>query len=390
MKIEIYGGSSVNKGAYLMILAAQKALSERYQNAVFAIDPGEGMAPQERALRQIRYVYSLEPLQPRLKPWLRTATLLTDGIGLKHVKKQYGLVTRSESAALIDISGYRYGDFWGERTIRNFTKLAAFYHKKGKPVIMLPQMFGPFEKPAVRAAFGEALKYVTKVYARDAISYQALANNFDIADRLHKAPDFTVGLKGDTVEAGKVAYLVPNSKVFAKADVGGERYLASLQTAYETFRSYGLQCRILLFDTAETDKKLLQVLLERLQPEGDDAVVTEADPLRLKAMLGAARIIFSSRFHACICGLSSLVPVLTYGWAHKYEAMHADFDVSELIVDAADPSQDIIRKTKLLMEQGEDVHQRLQRSRDNLTAQTRQMWQDVFAVLDACPHTTSI
>lgn len=383
MIVEIYGGSSVNKGAYLMVLAVQQALRERFGEVTFAMDPGERMPFEERALRGLRYTYSLEPLYPRGRLLLRKATLATDRFVSPRQKDLCGLVARADCDALLDVSGYRYGDFWGAGTVWIFAELAAHYHKQGKPVILLPQMFGPFNQPKVKAAFARVLKHTTLAYAREETSRKVVADHFNVGARLKLAPDFTIGLGKPQAVTEKVAYLVPNSKVFSKPEIGGERYLACLQRACELFQSHGLKCRLLLFDTAPEDRKLLAVLVDKLRLSDPDAIVTETDPLRLKAMLGAATLIFSSRFHACVCGLSSHVPVLTYGWAHKYQALHEDFDVPELIVDAADPCADITSKVDRLMQDRETVRQHLAQAAEKLTAKNRTMWEEIFAVIES-------
>ena len=55
-------------------------------------------------------------------------------------------------SALVDASGFAFGDQWGPGPSRQMGRLFGSYARAGKPVVLLPQAFGPFQEPEVAEA----------------------------------------------------------------------------------------------------------------------------------------------------------------------------------------------------------------------------------------------
>lgn len=50
-------------------------------------------------------------------------------------------------------------------------------------------------------------------------------------------------------------------------------------------------------------------------------------------MIGACDLMLGSRFHALIAALSSGVPAVAIGWAHKYPELLGEFGMERLVFD---------------------------------------------------------
>ena len=61
-------------------------------------------------------------------------------------------------------------------------------------------------------------------------------------------------------------------------------------------------------------------------------IVSESDPLVLKAIIGNSKLIISSRYHGLINALYQSVPVIATGWSHKYEALMNEYSLGDYLI----------------------------------------------------------
>jgi polysaccharide pyruvyl transferase WcaK-like protein len=94
--------------------------------------------------------------------------------------------------ALIDISGFAFSEQWGTKKTLDFLKLAQYYKRQGKPVILLPQAFGPFTNQLIREKIRAIIDVSTLTFVRDDQSYQYLKDANVPASKLIKSPDITI------------------------------------------------------------------------------------------------------------------------------------------------------------------------------------------------------
>lgn len=385
LNIEIHGAGSRNKGALLMIHAVVRAFEERGVEARFAVDPMEGLAFEDRARLGIRYIYSLRPLLPRryARSLLEKTTLFTDGFFRQTQLERWGQISRSRCDALIDISGYRYGDYWGLQPAHSFSRLANFYARRRKPVVILPQMLGPFNQPSLRKMFGSIIKVSSLVFARDPSSRGMLDEAYSNSPCLRQAPDITIPLgvcSGN--ELSESAAIVPNFRVYKTPETGGEKYLVFLQTAFEVLREAGMKPFFLIHESGPEDRALGELVLKRMGRAPGSAIVEEHCPLMLKKKLGRCSVVVSSRFHACVSALSSGVPTLTVGWAHKYEMLHADFGVSEMVLDPNQATDCFPHKLGMIQTHRAQYREQLRDRAMVLGDAVHKMWDEVFDCLE--------
>jgi colanic acid/amylovoran biosynthesis protein len=131
-----------------------------------------------------------------------------------------------------------------------------------------------------------------------------------------------------------------------------------------------------------SDLKLARQLAEQL-PSPAVPILQEDDPRRLKAVLSGAKLIVGSRFHSIVGALSSSVPCIALGWAHKYQAIMEDFGVAELMVHDRDPPErltQMVRET-LRSEGYTRLRTTLRIRKDALRRLSHEMWQHVRKTL---------
>lgn len=328
---ELQGAETTNKGAHLMALTVIdrfQRLSTRVEACVYP-----RAAPRELVANPLRvlWVFPPEPARSRrgrMKAGLRDA--LMRRLLAPSDLRRYGLVERHKLSGLVDISGYAYGDAWPHAARR--VELAESYRKKRQPVVLLPQMFGPFETSRSRSELERLFEASSLLCARDAVSFAEVEAVVGKSDKLALAPDITIGF-GSASPLGPAerhgAILIPNEKVLIKKQSEwGASYRRRLLAAIEKLQVLGEEVTLLVHESGGGDAELARGLAE--EAGGAVRVRTSDDPLELKHVLGRARLVIGSRYHSLVSALSMGTPAIALGWAHKYETLQADFGVPEL------------------------------------------------------------
>jgi colanic acid/amylovoran biosynthesis protein len=113
MIIEIRGVQFENKGAQLMLHAVLQQLSDRLPTATVALRPNAGTTYRElcsvAALIKVplrKQAVDLNPLSYSWPTWLDVAL------------QNFGVVAEGSVDAVLDASGFAYGDRWGSAALR--------------------------------------------------------------------------------------------------------------------------------------------------------------------------------------------------------------------------------------------------------------------------------
>jgi colanic acid/amylovoran biosynthesis protein len=260
----------------------------------------------------------------------------------------------------------------------------------GKPVILLPQAFGPFERPPGRDAALRAVGAARLVFARDEASLGHLRSIGAPMDRVRRAPDFTADLPGRPPARpdewrDRVA-IVPNVMMTTATDgPSAAAYLPFLAAAVAAVREGGLEPIVVLHEST-ADRALADELAGLA---GELRIVAEPDPLALKGILGACRLVVASRFHAIAAALSGGVPVLATGWSHKYQALLAAYDVPDLLLPV-DANASAVRERMPPLLDGarrNEVLARIGAAARRMGSEVRGMWSQVRRELGAADAT---
>jgi colanic acid/amylovoran biosynthesis protein len=338
--IEIKGVQFVNKGAQLMLLAILHELRARHPAAQVALAPNRNSPFAARAR-----LGALQSLALHWRGWDASAAAywLPESLGARLL--QYGIVTEAATDAVLDASGFAYGDPWPERNLARAAAEIVRYARHRRPYVFLPQAFGPFERAGSgRRRFGDALTQATLIFARDPGSWQHLARlDARLASSLRIAPDFTMQLPGDvsaigrwSVEPGTVL-LIPNAHMLSSSPQQGPwpaSYASFMAGLGWRCRAAGVTARLLNHEGAD-DAALCQLIA---RTAGGLDIIEEPDPLAVKGIIGAAAAVVCSRYHGCVSALAQAVPCLATSWSHKYAALYDEFGVPEWLVQEPDPA----------------------------------------------------
>ncbi len=336
--VEIRGPWLANKGDALMLQAVVAALGGRF---ALAAEGGLGTARLPRGAGVERLAWGGVEEARLSKGWMtrtRRAQALRDAALLalpERARRALRLRGGREVRGLIDASGFAYGDQWGPERMRRRAAYYAMLKGSGVRLVLAPQALGPFERPEIRDAARALLAPFERAYARDGRSKRHL-DALDLPPGVARvAPDVTHLLHPPAPPAGawgQRACVVPNARMLdrTEGEVAG-RYVAFLLAALRLMREAGLDPFLMLHESNDAG---LAAEIARRAGGGAGGGVEIVDPPapEAKAILGAARVVLSSRYHALIGALSQGVPTIGTSWSHKYDQLFEEYGCPEMLL----------------------------------------------------------
>jgi polysaccharide pyruvyl transferase WcaK-like protein len=368
--VEFNGTNTRNRGAELMAMAITQRLRSTIPDVTLVASPNFG-AFEARARHQLYTTWEF-PGRIRTKGYLRFAPLA--------VKRAMGLIDPGKVDVVLDASGFAFSDQCGEAAehlLRRMTSRA----RQHQPLILLPQAFGPFKKPSRHRTWQRLFDRATLIFSRDSESFQAV-QQFCHDERLKSCPDFTSYVRPAIVDDMELppifSAIVPNMRMIDKTE-HRDSYLNFLRIAVVRLRELQLNPVYVLHD-ADEDRKVCELV----RKSGVDIPIIEhTDPAVLKAIIGRARLVVGSRFHALVSALSLGVPCIGTGWSHKYPELFSSFQCSEFLCsDLSDHGKlNSLLQTLSNSEQYRSICGSLKESSVTQSCQVEAMWAQVESVI---------
>ncbi|HEV2293542.1 MAG TPA: polysaccharide pyruvyl transferase family protein [Tepidisphaeraceae bacterium] len=335
--IELLGPWLQNNGDGLNLWSVAERFKE---SATVAVSSTLGLEklPERPRLAWVKWMPDLASLGKAARSGSpqKVARVCQDGVALALAPRRMLHARRiapgREIAALLDCSGFAYGDVWPTHRVE---RRAAYYRKlkaQGTAVILLPQAFGPFERPEMRHCCRELFEQCELIYPRDAISRQHLVE-LGVGDKAPAVtPDITHLLKGTPpVDPGawkRRVCIVPNARMTDKTSPErGDRYFGFILKAIDHVRARDLEPVLLVHE--RNDLPLAQCIRDAVTVP--PAIVDE-DALASKGILGGCYAVVGSRYHALISALSQGVPAIGTSWSHKYEELFGDYGCCQYLL----------------------------------------------------------
>ena len=299
------------------------------------------------------------------------------GLLPRKIRDRLGLVRPSEVDLVLDASGFVFGDAWPLAMIQQRLGMELLrFRQRGVPIVLLPQAFGPFNRPEVRVAVKAIIESATLVYARDE---QSLSYLKDLTDRpdIHLAPDFTNLLEvvPDPVYTGRCC-LIPNHQVLARSQGA---YLGFLKECVVQLLARGEVPFWLIHEGPQDEEIATQV---NMMLDAPLPIVKPSSACDIKAIIAACKLQIGSRFHGLVSALATGVPVLAVGWSHKYEALLADYGVERFLL--SEPFEDFDSRLDRVLGSPESylaLRKALKDRSELHKARAREMWDQVFSSL---------
>jgi polysaccharide pyruvyl transferase WcaK-like protein len=328
LNILIRGGGFVNKGAETMVRTVQYQLSSRLPMANFFMEVPKGM-------QEFIGTKGLSPIIPGSKSRYKNL----DG--------------------LIDISGFALGDSWGVNNSQFYQYHNSIFEAFDKPVVFLPQAWGPFTNKLIRQLSAAAINLSDYAFARDNRSFQYM-NELEGVDqkKIGLAPDIAYQFQGASKAQAmsvlkkinfipgekNVIGIMPNMQVYVRTEGKGaeNKYIKLLIDIISYFVNKPDFSIVLIphqvnpveNPDAPDDRFLCDLIKTSLNNLPDIFILREYLSAEIiKAVIGEMDFIIGSRYHGIIAALSQIIPVVVLGWSHKYFELLRDVGIEQYIVD---------------------------------------------------------
>lgn len=370
MYIEILGITMANKGSELLLAAIVDRFRAQPKLKFVAPPPIGNYAARAR-----HGLYQTFDARAAGRLGLLVELLLGAGY-----RKRYGLVHPRSIDAVLDASGFLLGDQWPAEWIKGKAKDYQRRKVNGQTIVLLPQAFGPFTKADVAEAARDVFRAADLIFARDDESYAHASALIPGLTSLHQAPDFTNLLDPRPASrhtlGERPAAIVPNTKVLEFSNSANQRaYRNFLLRMAHHLRDSGLAPFVLVHETAAD----LQ-LAEEVATAANVQCIIESDALVLKGLAARCHIMVGSRYHGLVNALSQGVPALGVSWSHKYEALFADYERRNWLIEPS-ATADAESLTKKIIANFNDERVHLMQCSTSLKGKSEQMWRRVEEAL---------
>lgn len=350
-------GAELNLGVGALRDSVVQALQrERPDAKITVFDDGWGVRARETAGGTVTYCGGRDSRRlHRPESFLRMrAALPVGGWG------NPGAQRLLQASAVFDVSGGdSFSDLYGTARFRTVAWPKILTLAAHRPLVLLPQTYGPFGHPQVRARATQLLRGATQVWARDRES-KATADEMIGADTVLLGVDMALGLvptpmtgrAGDAwtswfdAQAEPVAGININGMLVNQVDAP-ERYGVSPHHAEEMAGvarailgtsewRVALVPHVVGEGGVDTDVEVCRAVAAALQEEFGTDRVFLADQCRTageaKWVISRCSWFTGARMHATIAALSSGVPTAGVAYSRKMGPIFDDLD--QPIVDA--------------------------------------------------------
>lgn len=280
--------------------------------------------------------------------------------------------------AVLDASGFFLSDQWSATAIARDARTFARLARRGRPIIMLPQAFGPFEKPEVATAARDLLRSTQLIFARDSVSLEHLTKLLGNDSRLRKAPDITIALDVEhSSERSNAIGIVPNVNIPSRSSDPEARaqYVSALADMCAMVRERGYE-PVVFAHSSHGDPGIVS------EVRAVDPTIREFNPrdgLESKKFIGSCAGIIAGRYHAIVSALSQGVPAVAHSWSHKYGELLDDFNVDRGLADPFSAEESVELLDDILADAS--YARSLSNARSELPRQVDGVWAEVTAAL---------
>ena len=358
MNILVRGAGFANKGAEAMLSTLKVELNKRLGNVnlynwvhdkYILVAQASGFRPISKPRTRLGMFVRLAPAL-LMSPFILKTAIYSPvaAIQLHWLRKM---------DAVIDISGYNYGDAWGPHLAGITQGFTHFCKRKNIPYIFLPQAWGPFDDSRLAKHVVRLCEEASLVYVRDEVSLfnlQRILNKssvdlklgYDIAFLFQPDPP-SIGveiLNSNGIELSKrsVVGIFPNIRVYERCEgeKGNNLYIASLVSIIRhCLKAFGTQVVIMPHEIIKSDNNkkddryICQIIKDIFSDEEDVKVIVDFDSAKqIKSVIGHMDLVIGSRFHSVVAALSSAVPPVVIGWSHKYFELMKSFNLEQFIL----------------------------------------------------------
>lgn len=286
----------------------------------------------------------------------------------------------------LDVSGYCFGDHWGQERVDHSTKLYRDLKLAGSRIVLMPKTWGPFEKISPES-LDKMFEYVELAFARDIRSLENISKmvSQENARKIKFAPDYTHSVEVPVLTkpaSPPHCYIIPSKRVIDSGAMAEGKYLEVLRSAKVVAESHGLDVKLLIHEVSN-DLWFVENS-SRIGFSASDVVVAR-DARHAKSLISAARFVITSRLHGLYNALNSSVPPIVLAWSFKYKEALVQYGVEECLIDLEYAEPQLAKLIENFAMQGShraSVEARMREGRAESSKASEQMWEAINRIID--------
>jgi polysaccharide pyruvyl transferase WcaK-like protein len=293
----------------------------------------------------------------------------------KWLTKTYGIVLEPELYAILDASGYAYGDKWPLRGLQRTCGQLKRLFKHSKKYIFMPQMLGPFQNNDSRTLVKDNFKYASLIVARENTSLACVTDIIGKSENLIVGPDFTNLLQVElNIRDKNKLLIIPNSNMVSERSGHGDwkaKYMGIFEELINAALAKGFNVSVLNHED-KSDQPICEQLAKMYAGKVD--LIQDYDALQIKKAISTAGFVVSSRFHGCVSALSQGVACIGTSWSHKYEELYNDYAASNLLISKPDQIENYTEFFNHIVDNQNDIEKIIAGKSLNIKAESKKVW----------------
>ncbi len=333
----------------------------------------------------------------RLRAIRRLARLMPGSIARVLERSNRTLDQLLRSDVVLDVcGGDSFADIYGPWGFEFQAALKLFVKELGKPLVLLPQTYGPFKDERSIALTREIVEYSSLVASRDVGGIEELRRvvGGPSHDRVASCPDMAFLLDPLPVEPEREPFLnrvgqrpviglnVSGLLYLTKFDFGSRESYADLINGIADWAVNECGAQLVLvphvlsenppsddvtgagFMNEISDSVACHVLMKRLADRYGERVVCLGWPYgagETKYLVGKCDFFLGARMHACIGAISQAVPTVTFAYSKKALGVLSHAGMQEAVLDLRELSNaECMARVRLLYDRRRDLRAMLQ------------------------------
>jgi colanic acid/amylovoran biosynthesis protein len=416
LSVAMFGvpGASLNLGVGALRESAVVGLLSRQPDARLTVfDDGWGVRPAEVVVDGLVRPFEVCGVRNSRRVHKRESYLNMQLSALVGGAGNRGLQVVDQAAAVWDVSGGdSFSDIYGAQRFNTVTLPKELALRRRRPLLLLPQTYGPFKDRKVRERARRVITGSTQAWARDGDSFAALKDLLGpdfTPDRHRLGVDLAFGLVPAAPSSEIADQVDSDLAAFAGRPVVGLNVSGLLLNEAQAADKYGLALdyRRVVWDLADrlmnrSDAALVlvpHVLGSPGSTDSDDDVTNElfehlgtAHPGRVllapralgpggrKWLIARLDWFTGARMHATIAALSSGVPTAPLAYSLKFKGVFDSCGQADQVVDARYlGTGDAIERLWASWEERDAVRRRLREGLPPVLVKARAQMDDIVA-----------
>lgn len=362
MNILITGAQFGNKGAQSLLFTLVNELRGRYPDATIYYLPTDHYRPGcFDSIQNYRFQFMYDDMSVYDHPGIKLAyvkrklTVLKKKLELRVKKCNVAYLSKKldQIDAIIDISGYCLSSKFPISNNRRYLRYLKAAISRNKPIILLPQSFGPFDYPkeyrSLLQEIKSSLPRASLIFAREEDGRRQLLNlcgNIDV----RVSPDIV--LQSEEIQYDRIFTRIPKVEFIKLETTGNVGIIPNIHTADYSNEEYVLKCyqeiirhllklgkTVYIFRHSD-DLSLCRSIYELVKSDTNCHLIEdEMDCLSYSEFVKQFDFIIASRYHSIVHAYKEGIPAVILGWAVKYQELAQITGQEKYVFDITNPEK---------------------------------------------------